>query len=139
MAVDEQRWAECEITWQRSHVSCSFVAVARADGDEVMRSEPFRRPMRGGEPAEEPGAVARLTALEETLVGEGWERIDAPHGLWYAHRFRRPVVSLTHRIAPYHAGDGPIALVDPSAEAGADTVARSRLEAERLEAARIEA
>lgn len=123
MAVDEQRnrdntsdrglWSRCAITWQRSYVSCAFVAVTEGDGEEVMRSPLFRWRRGGGAPVEAPDAVASLAALEQTLAGEGWERIDEPPDDWYALRFRRSVVPLTQRIAPYRAEGALIAFVEP--------------------------
>ena len=163
MAVDEKRnpqnridqgvWSECEITWQRSHVTCAFVAFeAGGDGEEVLRSAPFRWRRGGGGPVEAPDAVASLAALEESLIGEGWELIAEPHDKWYARRFRRSVVPLMQRIAPYRAEGALIAFVEsepPDAPAELEPVTSEpmpadldrvrRLEVERFEAKRREA
>jgi hypothetical protein len=113
MAVDEKRnpdnrsdqdaWSVCEITWQRSYVACAFVAVVRGDDEEVLRSASFRSRRGGGGPVEAPDAAASLAALEEALIGEGWEPIEEPHDVWYARRFRRSMVPLMQRIAAYRA------------------------------------
>ena len=124
MAVDEQRsqdnptdqgtWARCAVSWQRSYVSCAFVAVVAGDqGEELVRSPAFRWRKGEGAPVETADAVAALAALEAVLAGEGWERIDEPRDAWYALRFQRSVVPLTQRIAPYRADGALIAFVDP--------------------------
>jgi hypothetical protein len=177
MAVDERRnphepvdqgaWSECEITWRRSYLGCAFVAFLKdGDGEEILRSAPFRGRKEGGGPVEAPDAVESLAGLEKTLIDEGWERVEEPRDVWYARRFRRSVVPLTQRIASYHAEGALIAFVgpnstdqpaepeplEPTPEADADkpvsgTTTRpdpgpaeaKRLEAERREAERQEA
>src|SRR5215831_12157310 len=119
MAVDEKRnpdnrsdqgaWSMCEITWQRSYVACVFVALVEGDDEEVLRSAPFRSRRGGGGPVEAPDAAASLAALEEALIGEGWEPIEEPHDVWYARRFRRSMVPLMQRIAAYRAEGALIA------------------------------
>jgi hypothetical protein len=165
MAVDERRnpddltdqglWSECAITWQRLHLACAFVAES-SDGDEVLRSAPFRWRRGGGAPVEAPDAVASLAALQEALVGEGWELIDEPQEAWYSRRFRRPLVPLTQRIAAYSADSALIAFVEsepgdeaaepdqatPESAPEADEAERreaERLDTERLEAEQLEA
>jgi len=177
MAVDEKRnrndppdfvvWSQCEVTWQRSHVSCAWVALMQdAEREEVMRSPVFRwhKGGNGGGPLEAPDAVSCLAALEETLVTEGWEPVDGPREAWYARSFRRPVVPLAHRIAAYGADSALIAFVAPGSgddptepepvtlepvtpepvtpepveAALAERAEAERLEAERREAERLE-
>jgi chemosensory pili system protein ChpA (sensor histidine kinase/response regulator) len=113
-------WSECEITFQRVRGACAFVAFAQGgDGEEVMRSSLFRRRKGGGAPDETPDAVASLAALEQALTGEGWEPIEEPHDAWYARRFRRSVLPLSQRIAPYRADGALIAFVGPEPSHGA--------------------
>ncbi len=178
MAVDEKQngedlmeeglWASCDITWRRSYLSCAFVAAARnGDDEQVMRSPAFRWRNGNGVPAEAPDAVASLAALEEALLGEGWERIDEPRDHWCALRFRRPAIPLANRIAAYHAEGALIAFVEmapgdepeepgpwgvepvpdfeglgsggPKKPSRAEPAEAERLEAERLEVERLEA
>src|SRR5215471_3615704 len=113
MAVDEKRnpeypvdqgvWSQCEITWQRHYGSCSWVAVMQDHEREEMVRSPLFRWRRSGAPTETPQAASCLAALEDWLVSEGWERTDEPQDAWYALRFRRPLLPLTQRIAPYRA------------------------------------
>jgi hypothetical protein len=113
-----------------------------------MRSPPFRWRRSGSAPSEAQDAVSSLAALEGALVDEGWELVEQPPDPWFAHHFRRPLVPLMQRIAPYRAEGALIAFVEPGSapeppperrETQAEPAEAARLEAERLEAERLEA
>ena len=128
-SIDQGVWSHCEITWQRYYVSCSWVAVVDwgDEREDLVRSPAFRW-RKSGAPNSTPEAVSCLAALEEWLVSEGWEPVDEPREAWYALRFRRPLVPLTSRIAPYHGDDALTAFVDPLSGAEPTDVSAGPLE-----------
>jgi hypothetical protein len=150
MAVDQERnqeyptdegvWSRCEITWQRHYGSCSWVAVIQDPQSEEMVRSPLFRWRRNGAPTETAQAVSSLAALEEWLVSEGWELVDEPRDAWYALHFRRPILPLTQRNAPFRADAALISLVGlPPGPAPADARPRTidpvTPEVERIERA----
>jgi hypothetical protein len=128
-SIDQGVWSQCEITWQRYYVSCSWVAVVDwgDEREDLVRSPAFRW-RQSGAPNSTPEAVSCLAALEEWLVSEGWEPVDEPREAWYALRFRRPLVPLTSRIAPYHSDDALTPFVDPLSGAEPTDVSAGPLE-----------
>jgi hypothetical protein len=116
----EDRWAFCEIRWQRAHRSGAFIAVRQGDArEEVAKSPKFRWRESGAAPPESPEIVTCLAALEDALAAAGWERIDEPGGEWCAREFRRALVPLSERMNAYAVAPDEDMLAWLNAQTGA--------------------
>jgi hypothetical protein len=102
--AETQALWRCEIRWRRGWLESHFEAMAH---DPAGASRPvaswdsFKGTMRAGPDPIDVRARAAVRALRDTLVADGWNRVE-PGAPWYAERF----VWRRGGTPPDHTGEG---------------------------------